>query len=254
MPTEALREGASMHAHPAHPGLTGGPIYLDYNATTPVDPAVMAAALPWLQAHFGNPSSTHAYADPPRQALADARRQLAELLGCAPGEIVFTGSGSEADTLAIHGVSLARRHHGDHVITQATEHPAVLQACRALAQRHGFDLTVLPVDQHGRVTPAALGAAITDRTVLVSIQHANSETGTLQPIRELTQIAHARGVLVHTDAAQTVGKVPVGVEELGVDLLTVAGHKLYAPKGVGALYVRDGVALEPVIVGGGQER
>jgi cysteine desulfurase len=236
-----------------HPGLTGGPIYLDYNATTPVDPAVAAAALPYLQAHFGNPSSTHAYADRPRQAVAAARQHLADLLGCSTGEVIFTGSGSEADTLAIHGLALALRGRGDHLITQATEHPAVLQACRALVERHGFRLTTLPVDRHGQVDPAALAAAITTRTALVSIQHANSETGTIQPIRELAEVAHARGVLVHSDAAQSVGKVPVAVDELGVDLLTVVGHKLYAPKGVGALYVRHGVPLEPVILGGGQE-
>jgi cysteine desulfurase len=237
-----------------HPGLVGGPIYLDYNATTPVDPAVTDAALPYLHRDFGNPSSTHAYADRPRQAVATARHHLADLLGCAPDEVLFTGSGSEADTLAIHGLALARRGRGDHVITQATEHPAVLNACRALTDRHGFQVTTLPVDQHGQLDPAALAAAITARTVLVSIQHANSETGTIQPIRKLVEIAHARGVLVHSDAAQSVGKVPVAVDELGVDLLTVVGHKLYAPKGVGALYVRDGVPLAPVIFGGGQER
>jgi cysteine desulfurase len=237
-----------------HPGLLGGPIYLDYNATTPVDPAVVQAALPYLQSHFGNPSSTHAYADRPRQAVTAARQRLADLLGCAPGEVVFTGSGSEANTLAIHGVALAFRGRGDHLITQATEHPAVLNACRALVERHGFQLTILPVDRHGQVDPAALAAAITARTVLVTIQHANSETGTLQPIRELAEIAHAGGVLVHSDAAQSVGKVPVAVDELGVDLLTVVGHKVYAPKGVGALYVRDGVPLAPMIFGGGQER
>jgi cysteine desulfurase len=237
-----------------HPGLLGGPIYLDYNATTPVDPAVVEAALPYLHAHFGNPSSSHAYADRPRQAVAAARQRLADLLGCTPGEVIFTGSGSEADTLAIHGVALALRGRGDHLITQATEHPAVLQACRALVERHGFRLTILPVDQHGQVDPAALAAAITARTVLVSIQHANSETGAIQSIRELAEIAHAHGALVHSDAAQSVGKVPVAVDELGVDLLTVVGHKLYAPKGVGALYVREGVPLAPVILGGGQER
>jgi len=238
----------------AHPGLLGGPIYLDYNATTPVDPAVVQAALPYLQAHFGNPSSTHAYADRPRRAVAAARQRLADLLGCAPDEVIFTGSGSEADTLAIYGLTLALRGRGDHLITQATEHPAVLQACRALAERHGFHLSILPVDRHGRLDPATLEAAITARTVLVTIQHANSETGTIQPIRELAEVAHARGVLVHSDAAQSVGKVPVAVDELGVDLLTVVGHKLYAPKGVGALYVRHGVPLEAVLFGGGQER
>jgi cysteine desulfurase len=237
-----------------HPGLLGGPIYLDYNATTPVDPAVVEAALPYLQAHFGNPSSTHAYADRPRQAVAAARQHLADLLGCTPDQVIFTGSGSEADTLAIHGLALALRGRGDHLITQATEHPAVLNACRALVERHGFQLTVLPVDQHGQLDPATLAAAITARTVLVTIQHANSETGTIQSIRELAEIAHARGVLVHSDAAQSVGKVPVAVDELGVDLLTVVGHKVYAPKGVGALYVRHGVALAPVLFGGGQER
>jgi cysteine desulfurase len=237
-----------------HPGLAGGPIYLDYNATTPVDPAVVDAALPYLRADFGNPSSTHAYAERPRQAVAAARERLAGVLGCSPGEVVFTGSGSEADTLAVHGAALAGRDRGDHVITQATEHPAVLEACRTLARRHGFQLTTLPVDHHGRVDPAALDAAITPRTVLVSIQHANSETGTLQPVRELVEVAHARGVPVHADAAQSVGKIRVAVDELGVDLLTVVGHKLYAPKGVGALYVRAGVALEPVVFGGGQER
>jgi cysteine desulfurase len=237
-----------------HPGLTGGPIYLDYNATTPVDPAVAEAALPYLQVHFGNPSSTHAYAERPRQAVTAARRRLADLLGCTAGELVFTGSGSEADTLAIHGVALALRGRGNHVITQATEHPAVLNACRALTDRHGFQVTVLPVDRHGQVDPTTLEAAITDRTVLVTIQHANSETGTIQPIRKLAEIAHARRVLVHSDAAQSVGKVPVDVDELGVDLLTVVGHKVYAPKGVGALYVRLGVPLAPVVFGGGQER
>src|SRR5215217_5565 len=206
-----------------HPGLLGRPIYLDYNATTPVDPAVAAAALPYLQTHFGNPSGTHAYADRPRQALTAARQRLANLLGCTPSEVVFTGSGSEADTLAIHGSALALRGRGDHIITQATEHPAVMQACRALAERHGFQVTVLPVDRHGQVDPATLAAAITTRTVLVSIQHANSETGTIQPIRELAEVAHAHGVLVHSDAAQSVGKVPVAVDELGVDLLTALG-------------------------------
>lgn len=237
-----------------HPGLRGGPVYLDYNATTPVDPRVVEAIRPFLLTHFGNPSSAHRYAQAPRQALSDARTRVAELLDCSPGEIVFTGGGSESDGLAIRGAALAHRDRGDHVVTQRTEHPAVLEACHDLARLHGFRVTCLPVEADGRVDPAALEAAITPGTVLVSIQHANGETGTLQPIRELAAVAHRHGVLFHTDAAQSVGKIPVRVRDLGVDLLTIAGHKLYAPKGVGALYVRAGVGLEPTIRGGGQER
>ncbi|HWW55104.1 MAG TPA: cysteine desulfurase family protein, partial [Acidimicrobiales bacterium] len=231
-----------------------GPIYLDYNATTPVDPRVVEAALPWFSHHFGNPSSAHAYGELPRQAVAGARAEMAGLLGCTPEEVVFTGGGSEADNLAIRGVVLAARARGDHVVTQATEHPAVLATCRALERLQDVRVTYLPVDGYGRVSPADLDAAMTRRTVLVSIMHANNETGTVQPIADLARIAHRHGALFHTDAAQSVGKISARVDELGVDLLTVAGHKLYAPKGVGALYVRAGVELEPVIYGGGQER
>ncbi len=234
-----------------HPGLADGPIYLDYNATTPVDPRVVDAALPYLTHHFGNPSSSHAYARTPRAAVDQARGEVADLLGAAAEEIVFTGGGSEADTLAIRGAALAAR--GDHVITQVTEHPAVLEACRSL-QADGFTVTQLPVDSYGRVDPADLEAAITDRTVLVSIMAANSETGTRQPLDALATIAHRYGALFHTDAAQAAGKVPLDVTELGVDLLTVVGHKMYAPKGIGALYLRSGVDLHPIIHGGGQER
>jgi cysteine desulfurase len=236
-----------------HPGLTNGPIYLDYNATTPVDPRVVDAALPYLTQHFGNPSSSHTYAEAPRAAVGLARRQVADLLGAAPGEIVFTAGGSEADTLAIRGVALAARGRADQVITQATEHPAVLEACDSL-QADGFTITRLPVDEYGRVDPAVLEATITDRTVLVSIMAANSETGTLQPLAQLAAIAHRYGALFHTDAAQAAGKIPLDVKDLGVDLLTVVGHKMYAPKGVGALYIRSGTAVQPVIRGGGQER
>jgi cysteine desulfurase len=227
-------------------------IYLDHNATTPVDPRVVEALLPYLTEHFGNPSSSHRYAEAPREALGRARGQVADLLGAAPREIVFTGGGSESDTLAIRGAALARRHLGDHVITQPTEHPAVLEACRSL-ENDGFTTTYLPVDRDGRVDPAALAAELSSRTVLVSIMHANAETGTVQPIRELAEVARRQGALFHTDAAQTAGKIPVDVRNLGVDLLTVAGHKMYAPKGVGALFVREGVELTPVIHGGGQE-
>jgi cysteine desulfurase len=230
-------------------------LYLDYNATTPVDARVVREALPYLTAHFGNPSSAHEYGRAPRHAVVRARERLAALLCCEPDEIVFTGGGSEADNLAVRGTALAlATSGGGHVITQRTEHPAVLEACHALERHHGSRVTYLPVDPRGLVSPADLRAAIEPGTALVSIMHANNETGSLQPIAELAAIAGAAGVRFHTDAAQSVGKVPVRVGELGVDLLTVAGHKLYAPKGVGALYVRRGVRLEPLVYGGGQER
>ncbi|GAC1396987.1 MAG: cysteine desulfurase family protein [Ktedonobacteraceae bacterium] len=236
-----------------HLGLQDGAIYLDYNATTPVDPVVVNAILPYLSTHFGNPSSTHAYASPTRQAMSTARAQVAQLLHCQPAEIIFTGCGSESDTLAIRGAALQSKHRGNHIITQITEHPAVVNVCKALERLHGFRVTYLPVDAQGRVNLEDVEAAINDQTVLVTIMHANNETGTLQPIAEIAEIAHRHGVLVHTDASQSVGKIPTHVENLGVDLLTVAGHKLYAPKGIGALYIRDGLQLEPAIYGGGQE-
>jgi cysteine desulfurase len=237
-----------------HPGLAGGPVYLDYNATTPVDPRVAEAMWPYLTDFFGNPSSNHPYADTPRRALAAARAQVVDLLGAGPGEIVFTGSGSEADLLALRGAVLASGRPRPHVITQATEHPAVLETCRALERLHGARVTVLRVDADGLVAPAALAAALTKDTVLVSVMAANNETGALQPITELAALAHERGALFHCDAAQAAGKIPLHVGELGVDLLTIVGHKMYAPKGAAALYVRDGVRLEPVVYGGGQER
>jgi cysteine desulfurase len=238
-----------------HPALTSGPIYLDYNATTPVDLRVADAAQPYLAAHFGNPSSAHQYASAPAQAMQTAREQVAALIGSAAETIVFTGSGSEANNLALRGVVLAdpTRRRRRHVITQSTEHPAVLATCRALQRLHDVDVTFLPVDRHGLVDPEDLAATVTPQTALVSIMLANNETGTIQPIAELASIAHAHDVPIHTDAAQAVGKIPIDVAQLGVDLLTVAGHKLYAPKGVGALYLRPGLRLEPVIYGGGQE-
>jgi cysteine desulfurase len=241
---------------PTHPGLTPGVFYLDYNATTPVDPRVVQAMLPYLTTHFGNPSSAHGYATVPVRGLAAARHQVAALIGARPEEIVFTGSGSEADALAIRGAALAatRTTSPAHVITQATEHPAVLAACRALHREHGVEITVLPVDENGLLDPASLQAALTPRTVLVSVMHANNETGTLQPIAELAALTRRHGALFHTDAAQAVGKIPVDVRTLGVDLLTIVGHKMYAPKGIAALYIRPGVRLNPLVDGGGQER
>jgi cysteine desulfurase len=238
---------------PRHPGLENGPIYLDYNATTPVDPRVVEAALPYLTEHFGNPSSTHHYARAPRQAVEHARGEVADLLGAHTDEIVFTAGGSDSDTLAIRGAARANRTRGSHVITQATEHPAVLEACRSL-QADGFRLTILPVDHHGQVDQADLERAITDDTTVVSVMLANAETGTLQLVTELARIAHAHGALFHTDAAQAAGKIPVDVTDLGIDLLTLVGHKMYAPKGVGALYVRTGTRLQPTVHGGGQEQ
>ncbi|WP_277669579.1 cysteine desulfurase family protein [Saccharomonospora viridis] len=230
-----------------------GPIYLDYNATTPIDPAVTASLLPYVSDEFGNPSSGHHYGRKPRTALAAARNRVANLIGTSGQRIVFTGSGSEANALALCGVVRAAAVERPHVITQCTEHPAVLESCRALERNHGVDVTYLPVDGEGMVDPAELTAAFTSRTVLVSIMSANNETGALQPIAELARITHEHGALFHTDAAQLVGKLPVDVVALDVDLLTMAGHKMYAPKGIGALYVRAGVSLEPLIHGGGQE-
>ncbi|QBD78857.1 cysteine desulfurase [Ktedonosporobacter rubrisoli] len=239
---------------PPHPALAQGPIYLDYNGSTPVDPRVVEAMLPYLTIHFGNPSSTHFYAHKPHAAIEAARKQVARLLGCTPAEIIFTGGGSESDALALYGVALANRERGKHIITQATEHPAVLKVYRQLERLQGFQVTVLPVDATGRVRPEEVEAAIDEQTTLVSIMAANNETGTLQPIAQVSEIVHRHGALMHTDASQAAGKIPIDVTETGVDLLTVAGHKLYAPKGIGALFVRRGVQLEPIQPGGGQER
>ncbi|MEI5519854.1 cysteine desulfurase family protein [Streptomyces brasiliscabiei] len=235
-----------------------GPVYLDHNATTPVDPRVTEAMLPHLTDFFGNPSSGHLYGAEPRRALAAARTQVAALLGSDPetggSEVVFTASGSEADLLAVRGAVLASGRPRPHVVTQVTEHPAVLESCRALERLHGVRVTVLPVDGDGLVDPAALAEALDDDTVLVSVMAANNETGARQPIAELAALAHEYGTLFHCDAAQAVGKVPLDIRGSGVDLLTVVGHKMYAPKGASALYVREGVRLEPVVYGGGQER
>jgi len=227
-------------------------IYFDYNASTPLAPSVAAAMLPLLEGAYGNPSSGHWASPEARAALARARSQVAELLGCAPDEVVFTSGGSEADNLAIKGTFFALRDLGDHIITTQVEHPAILGPCRFL-ETLGAKVTYLPVDRDCRVDPEAVRRAITPRTILISVMHANSETGAIQPIPEIAEIARACGVRLHTDAAQSVGKISVRVEELGVDLLTLVGHKLYAPKGVGALYVRKGTALEPLIHGAGHE-
>lgn len=235
--------------------LRDGPAYLDYNATTPLDPDVLEAMLPYLTKHFGNPSSSHVYGRAAAAALTAAREQVAALVDAAPEEIVFTASGSEANTLALRGALLpALRAGRDHLVTQVTEHPSVLETCEDLKRLHGVRVTRLPVDAHGHVDPEELRAAVGERTALVSVQHANGETGTLHPLAGLADIAHEAGALFHTDASQSVGKIPVSVRRLGVDLLTLAGHKFYAPKGTAALYLPTRFRFEPVVSGGGQER
>jgi cysteine desulfurase len=229
-------------------------VYLDHNATTPIAPQVLDAMRPYLERHFGNPSSAHHCGATASEAVAGARLEVSALLGCEPECVVFTGSGSEADNLALKGVSLARRGDGDHIVTSAIEHPAVLGPCRYLEARLGYRLTIVPVDGSGIVDPDDVLRAIEPGTVLISVMHANNEVGTLQPIAEIARLARQRGIAMHTDAAQSVGKIAVDVDALGVDLLTVAGHKMYAPKGIGALYVRPGTRLDPLVHGGGQER
>lgn len=237
------------------------PIYLDYNATTPLDPAVVEAMLPYLEEHFGNPSSAHTYGQHAHEAVAAARAQVAALIGAHPDEIVFTGSGTEASNHALKGVvfhektgffgRLFGKLHG-HIATSAVEHPATLEPCKFL-ERLGCKVTILPVDRHGLVDPDAVKKALDHGATLVSIMHSNNEVGTLQPIKEIAALCREEGVLLHTDAAQSLGKVPVDINDLGVDLLTLAGHKLYAPKGIGVLYVHRHVKLEPCLHGASHE-
>lgn len=227
------------------------PIYLDHNATTPVLPEAVEAMMPYLREHFGNPSSAHVYGKRAQRAVERAREQVASLIGCMPSEIVFTSGGTEANNLAIRGVAAARDGRRG-IISSAIEHPATAQCCQSLEQR-GWSVTNVDVDEDGRVIVEQVREAIGEDTALVTVMHANNETGVIQPVDEIAKLAHEAGASVHTDAAQSVGKVAVGVEELGVDLLSVAGHKLYAPKGVGALYIRRGTPLKPLLLGAGHE-
>ena len=227
-------------------------IYLDYNATTPIDPQVAEAMLPYVHAHFGNPSSGHSFGLAAREGVDLARAQVAGLLGCAAPDLIFTSGGTEANNHAIKGVAAAYRDRGNHIITSTVEHPAVTEVCRYL-ENQGCRVTWLPVDEYGLVAPRQVEQAITPQTLLVTIMHANNEVGSVEPIAEIAEIAHHYGALLHTDCAQSVGKIPVRVDDLGADLLSIAGHKLYAPKGIGALYVRPGVHLEKLMHGANHE-
>jgi len=227
-------------------------IYLDFNASTPIAPEVAEAMKPFLSQHFGNPSSQHWAGIPAKEAVEQARQQVAELLQCSPDEIVFTSGGSESNNHAIKGVFFTLREKGNHIVTTQIEHPAVINPCRFL-EKLGAEVTFVPVDRHGRVDPQDIQRAITPKTILITVMHANNEVGTIQPIEEISKIARERGIVFHTDAAQSVGKIATKVDDLRVDLLSIAGHKVYAPKGIGALYIRKGTPIEPLIHGAGHE-
>lgn len=229
------------------------PIYLDYNGTTPHDSEVIAAMVPFLENEFGNPSCTHWYGIRPRQAVEHARRQVAGVLACQPEEVIFTSGGTEANNHAIKVIGGNRFSRGTHIITSAIEHPAVLEVCRFM-EGHGFSVSYMPADQYGMINSSDVAGAVRPDTILISIMHSNNEVGTIQPIAEIARVARDNGIPLHTDAAQSIGKIPVRVDEMGVALLSMAGHKVYAPKGVGALYIRNGTEADRLFHGAGQER
>lgn len=228
-------------------------VYLDHSATTPVDPEVAELMMTYYTTKFGNPSSIHSFGREAKKALEDARQQVADLIGAKPEEITFTSGGTEADNMAIIGAALANKKKGNHIITSAIEHHAVLDTCHYL-EKQGFKVTVLPVDEDGLVKAADLEQALTPETILVTLMHANNEVGSIQPIVEIGKLLKGRGIIFHTDAVQSLGKIPVNVDDLGVDLLTASAHKIYGPKGVGCLYIRKGTRIQALVHGGGQER
>jgi cysteine desulfurase len=227
-------------------------IYMDYAATTPVDPRVLKAMQPYQSKKFGNTMSLHSFGQEAKEALEESRRKVSRLLNAKLGKVIFTGSATEANNQALKGVAFANRGKGKHIVVSSIEHHCVLDSARWL-QRQGFEVTYLPVDSHGLVDPSAVSNAIRKDTILVSVMHANNEIGTIEPVGEIGKICREKGVYFHTDAAQSLGKISVDVEEMSVDLLTACAHKMYGPKGVGALFVRDGVRIEPLLHGGGHE-
>lgn len=228
------------------------PIYLDYNATTPHDPEVLEVMRPFLDTEFGNPSSSHLYGAAPQRAVETAREQVAYLLGCDSKEVIFTSGGTESNNHALKNAAHLFSHRGKHILTSKVEHPSVMEVCRFLQSR-GFEVTYLDVDQEGRVSVERLEKEIRPDTILISIMHANNEVGTIQPVEEIAGIAKKHDIPLHSDAAQSLGKIETRTDDLGVSLLSIAGHKLYAPKGIGALYIKDGLSLAPFCHGAGQE-
>jgi cysteine desulfurase len=228
-------------------------IYMDHSATTPVAPEVLEAMLPYFSEKFGNASSLHSFGLEAKEALEESREKVAGLLGAKPEEIIFTAGGTESDNLALKGIARKNQKSGKHIITTQVEHPAILECCRKL-EKEGFEVTYLPVTNEGLVEIATLESAIRSDTILISVMHANNEVGTIQPLEEIGRLAAEKDIYLHTDAVQSVGKIPTDVNKLGVDLLSLSAHKLYGPKGVGALYIRNGTRLVSIIQGGGHER
>lgn len=228
-------------------------IYLDYNATTPIDKEVAQSMMPFLTDYFGNPSSSHSFGVETKKAVENTRKHVADLLNCRPEEIIFTSGGTESNNYAIKGYAFANEHKGNHIITSTIEHPAVTEVCKYLVTK-GFEISFIPVDEFGIIDLKKLEESITSKTILITVMHANNEIGTIQPISEIAKIARNHNIVFHTDAAQSVGKYKTDVQQLGVDMLSVAGHKLYAPKGIGVLYIRDGILLEKLIHGADHEQ